>query len=102
MRSISRQHISCYSLILPVLRWLFEHSYHTVRKNKTRQSSIDFHHEVMSVLDILTETLTWAHLSPNLFTNLKNRTTLEGVTSKAGPRSKFLTSAAILKVTLTV
>lgn len=102
MRSISRQHISCYSLISPVLRWLFDHSYHTVRKNKTRQSSTDFHHKVMSVCDILTEMLTWAHLSPNLSTNLKNRTTLEAVTSKAGPRGKFLTSASILKVTLTV
>ena len=77
-------------------------SYKSVRKNKTRQSSIDFYHKVMSVLDFLANTTTGAHLSPDWLTNLETRTILGWVTSKAVVSRKRLTSAPILKVTLTV
>lgn len=77
-------------------------SYKSVRKNKTRQSSIDFYHKVMSVLDFLANTTTLAHLSPDLLTNLETRTILGWVASTAELRRKHLTSAPILKVTLTI
>ena len=96
---------SSYVLIQLVSSQVFDHSYHTnksVRKNKTRQSSIAFYHKVMSVLDFLANTTTLAHLSPDLLNNLETRTILGRVTSKAEISRKRLTYAPILKVTLIV
>lgn len=77
-------------------------SYKSLRKNKTRQSSIDFYQKGMSILDFLANTTTLAHLSPDLLTNLETRTILGWVTSKEEISRKHLTSAPILKVTLSL